>query len=577
MQFNSSLLVDFTKWNQVKMVREVPVKAEAGPEDPKFGAGSEFGKDMREEARRKKLGIVAKKIKPDSYPWLMRVGGKNGKKYRGVRGGSVTENASYYVFTQAKDGAFEASPVSEWYNFQHVQRYKALTAEEAEEQFTKRDKIMNYFTVMVKKRLKNDEDVDEDSEGLGANEKKKAGKKKKSGAAMFPAHFYRSEYGAMMRRDDFDGFHPAAGFRSNYRMFGDYGDYMGSDFDFYRPGGWGGYMGSYNDFDGDYLRGDYLHFKLTDMDEWPDSDEGDEDESGEEGDDDEDRKKKKKRDVKEKMKKKNRKSNVKDEAFEDSDDGDDEGREMDYISDSSESEDELKPVTEEKGVDQEDALKRLLDSDAEVEESSEEEKKSDEDEEKKKEEEDQQPEKKKKSKKKKKKKEVEKEEKSSDSDNADSSEDEKAAPKVKTEGSGAGPAAAAPPAPSKAEKILNDMKAADNGTLTGAKRPSPTGGRADGGGVKRKPDDAAAMVAKRAKLEPVPSPQVASDTGITEEAVRRYLTRRPMTTTELLQKFKSKKVGLSSDQLVPVIAQILKKINPNKQTIKGKMYLSINK
>lgn len=59
--------------------------------------------------------------------------------------------------------------------------------------------------------------------------------------------------------------------------------------------------------------------------------------------------------------------------------------------------------------------------------------------------------------------------------------------------------------------------------------------------------------------------------------MRRYLTRKPMTTTELLQKFKSKKVGLSSDQLVPVIAQILKKINPNKQTIKSKMYLSIKK
>ena len=82
----------------------------------------------------------------------------------------------------------------------------------------------------------------------------------------------------------------------------------------------------------------------------------------------------------------------------------------------------------------------------------------------------------------------------------------------------------------------------------------------------------------------VPTPSVSdavirpgSDTGITEEAVRRYLTRRPMTTTELMKKFKSKKVGLSSDQLVPVIAQILRKINPNKQTIKGKMYLSINK
>ena len=63
--------------------------------------------------------------------------------------------------------------------------------------------------------------------------------------------------------------------------------------------------------------------------------------------------------------------------------------------------------------------------------------------------------------------------------------------------------------------------------------------------------------------------------GVNEESVRRYLSRKPMTTTELLQKFKSKRTGLSSDQLVHVIAQILKKINPVKQTIKNKMYLSI--
>ena len=63
------------------------------------------------------------------------------------------------------------------------------------------------------------------------------------------------------------------------------------------------------------------------------------------------------------------------------------------------------------------------------------------------------------------------------------------------------------PGPSKAAKIVSDMKAAESGTLTGAKRPPP--GRQDGGGVKRKPDDTAAMVAKRAKLESVPSPQVA--------------------------------------------------------------------
>lgn len=66
-----------------------------------------------------------------------------------------------------------------------------------------------------------------------------------------------------------------------------------------------------------------------------------------------------------------------------------------------------------------------------------------------------------------------------------------------------------------------------------------------------------------------------SESGITEDAVRKYLMRKPMTTTELLQKFKSKKTGLSSEQLVNIMTQILKKINPVKQTLKGKMYLSI--
>lgn len=66
-----------------------------------------------------------------------------------------------------------------------------------------------------------------------------------------------------------------------------------------------------------------------------------------------------------------------------------------------------------------------------------------------------------------------------------------------------------------------------------------------------------------------------NDTGITEDAVRRYLMRKPMTTTELLTKFKSKKTGVSSEKLVEMMTQILKRINPVKQTIKGKMYLSI--
>ena len=64
---------------------------------------------------------------------------------------------------------------------------------------------------------------------------------------------------------------------------------------------------------------------------------------------------------------------------------------------------------------------------------------------------------------------------------------------------------------------------------------------------------------------------------ITEEQVRSYLTRgKPMTTTELLQKFKSKKLPLSRQQLTISLAQILKNIEPHKKTIQGKMYLSMH-
>lgn len=58
-------------------------------------------------------------------------------RYRGVREGGVLDNASFYVFTEAPDGAFEAFPVEEWYNFSSVARYKTLNAEEAEAEFEK--------------------------------------------------------------------------------------------------------------------------------------------------------------------------------------------------------------------------------------------------------------------------------------------------------------------------------------------------------------------------------------------------------------------------------------------------------
>lgn len=94
----------------------------------------------------------------------MKVGGKSGKKFRGIREGGVGAYASFYVFAHAPDGAIEAYPLHEWYNFQPIQRYKALSAEEAEQEFGRRNKVMNHFSLMMRHRLKGDEDGQDDPE-----------------------------------------------------------------------------------------------------------------------------------------------------------------------------------------------------------------------------------------------------------------------------------------------------------------------------------------------------------------------------------------------------------------------------
>ena len=46
--------------------------------------------------------------------------------------------------------------------------------------------------------------------------------------------------------------------------------------------------------------------------------------------------------------------------------------------------------------------------------------------------------------------------------------------------------------------------------------------------------------------------------GLTEEAVRKYLTRKPLTTIDLLAKFKNKKSAMKQEQLVQVMAYYLR-------------------
>jgi len=72
-----------------------------------------------------------------------------------------------------------------------------------------------------------------------------------------------------------------------------------------------------------------------------------------------------------------------------------------------------------------------------------------------------------------------------------------------------------------------------------------------------------------------PSTEGQQQQGITESAIRRYLSHKPMTTTDLMRKFKTKKTGLSKEQTLSAIAAILKKIKPDQEKIDGKLHLSI--
>ena len=48
---------------------------------PKFGAGSEYGRERRDIARKKKYGVMLKNYRADEQPWLLKVGkGKESKK-----------------------------------------------------------------------------------------------------------------------------------------------------------------------------------------------------------------------------------------------------------------------------------------------------------------------------------------------------------------------------------------------------------------------------------------------------------------------------------------------------------------
>lgn len=98
----------------------------------------------------------AKMRRENEYqPWQIKLGsGRAARRFKAIKEGGVGENASYFIFYKPKDSSdsYEVCPIDEWYSVSATQRYKTLTAEEAEQKFEQRHKTLNLFSVMQLKK-----------------------------------------------------------------------------------------------------------------------------------------------------------------------------------------------------------------------------------------------------------------------------------------------------------------------------------------------------------------------------------------------------------------------------------------
>lgn len=507
MRFQSTK-VDFSSITKAQMSRQTDAIEERESENmPTYGAGSEFGRERREEARKKRFGFVPKPKNPEAAPWNLRLGGKTGKRFTGRKEAGINENSSYYILTQCEDGAFEAVPVNNWYNFTADIKYQTLTADEAEEEFGRREKTVNYFSLMVKKRLMDNKEDSEEGDEV------KLDKNAKAASRTSNLIIHDDERGLSLSEEEDDDDDEEEGLRKNKSK-----------------------------------------------------------------EDKQDKKVKHKGG--QKQQKKMKKGSDVDSDASSEEDGYLDSKEVDYLSDSSSSSEEAvknvevtKPKAEddlnaeETSSDEEDdltqegqELKDMLDREEGRESWDEEDEDPDQDE-------------------------IKgtsalflqgdkKRKKKSGSGSSTSSNSRSSTPTAAVDGAANTIAAAVsklsqdrPGTPSKAKK--RPASSAKKGAT------SEEGGSASKKPRVISPAPSAGTGSGSRTSTPTPTGSEDAPQGITEDAVRRYLTRKPMTSKDLLQKFKTKRTGLSNDETVKKIAAILKKLQPDQKTIKGKLYLSL--
>lgn len=167
--------IDIGKFNRPEMSRDtsnLPSRPD-WENGPKSGQGSEFNKEAKELARRRKFGYMPKKVHAEDLPWIINTKGSEKEKTRDkqfIGKKSISENSCYFVFIKCADGGFEAHPLEDWYTFAPHKTYKTLDIDEAEEEFKRRHKILNKYMIMANKRKAEEGEEDE----LEPDEKPKA-------------------------------------------------------------------------------------------------------------------------------------------------------------------------------------------------------------------------------------------------------------------------------------------------------------------------------------------------------------------------------------------------------------------
>ncbi|KAK0420934.1 hypothetical protein QR680_014976 [Steinernema hermaphroditum] len=135
MKFNGSLNMDLPRWTSsdctVKMEREDNRAALGVLEDSQeYGEGSEYGRAVRDEARRKKYGRQRKGYQHDMQPWRL----------------SVSENGKERKFRSIREGG-AAHKIADWYQFLPCVTHRTLDIDQAEAQFQQRSRVMNQFAL----------------------------------------------------------------------------------------------------------------------------------------------------------------------------------------------------------------------------------------------------------------------------------------------------------------------------------------------------------------------------------------------------------------------------------------------